>query len=352
MANQKQDAREGAAAIQAGRDVVVHQRGLSLAQMKQILDAVAGQFPAQIAAAKEIFDVRIAEFERRMLERFHPQTGDGNSDAFGDPDFLYVLRESQHAYVRSGDTGVRETLIDLITRRSRESSRNRLSLTLNEAVQKSAVLTRNEFAELSLCYLIKLTVNTTLRNMGAYTQYLQNTAAPLMPDVSREHASYQYLEAQSCASIGMGYTQLSEIIRQTYMGLFSQGYSIDEFRNCFPPERKQVADAAPLGPGENDQSKLQLAALNKMELDVIAVNQGWNDTEKNAVWGLMQTTTMSAGDVIAHIGKSWPQIYALVPLWDETPLNRLNLTTVGIAIGHANLVRLCNLGADLAIWIK
>ena len=76
------------------------------------------------------------------------------------------------------------------------------------------------------------------------------------------------------------------------------------------------------------------------------------DQEKTSIWGLIDSTTLNGEELVIHIEKHLPQIRQLIDLWQHTLLNRFALTTIGIAIGHSNLVRLCKLNADLKIWIK
>lgn len=351
MSDQKQNASEGSHAYQAGGDVVVHQ-GLTPAQMKQILDAVAAQYPQQAAVAMAVVNGRLADFERRFFETFGDK-GAGNKRAMEDPDFLYVLKESQHAYIRSGDEGVRDTLMDLIARRSQEQSRTRLSLTLNNAVEIAAVLTRNEFAELSLSYLLRYTVSFGLRSVEALAQQLRNVVEPLLPDISRENASYQYLEACSCATLNqLGGGTVIAVLRQVYAGLFSQGFTQQDLHSKFDEPRRALVTPEWYCPCSSNPQKLQTQFLNKDELDRYAKAKGWTENEKNSVWGLIDSTTLNGEDLTKRIEPHWPAIRRLTDLWDNTPMGRLNLTTVGIAIGHSNLVRLGKFKADLGIWIK
>src|SRR5229473_350490 len=147
MSQQDQDVRGGSLAVQSGRDTVI-QHGLSPAQMKEIMEAIASQLPGYAAVAREIVDERLRDFEQRVIGRF-ADTSSTRSEAFKDPDFQHVVIRAQNAYARSGDEQVRETLVDLIARRSMETDRTRLLLSLDEAVEKAALLTKNEFAELS-----------------------------------------------------------------------------------------------------------------------------------------------------------------------------------------------------------
>lgn len=241
MTNQKQHAKDGSVAIQSGRDTVVHQ-GLTPADVRQILDGLAAQFPAQLASARQIVDARLVDFEKRIMEKF-TESGVGNSQAFADPDFQYVVRTSQHAYARTGDEQVRDALIDLIARRSTALDRTRLQLTLNEAVDKAAVLTRNEFAELSLCYLLKYTINHGISSLGKFAAYFHQHIAPLLDDISLESASYQYIDAQSCGNLGLGSIDAISIFRTNYGGIFSRGFERSQLDGHLPEGKKDVLES-------------------------------------------------------------------------------------------------------------
>ncbi len=149
----KQDQRvgEGAAAYQAGRDVIVN-TGMSPEQMTEIMMGLARQLAFYQLDAQQTVEDRLTSFREEMLKTF-AQPGRGNPEAFRDPDFQYMLNDAQTAYVRSGDEVVKGTLVDIIARRSLETERSRIAVTLNDAATKVPLLTTNEFAELSLVYV-------------------------------------------------------------------------------------------------------------------------------------------------------------------------------------------------------
>lgn len=352
MSNQDQQIGQGAVAVQSGRDTVI-QHGLTPAQMTEILSALAAQFPAQIAVAHQIVNTRLAEFEKSFLEKFN-SSANANSEAFADPDFQYVVRASQHAYARSGDGNVRDTLIDLIARRSKEQSRTRLTLTLNEAVEKAALLTKNEFAELSLCYLLRYTINLRIGNMEQFASYFQSNIAPLLPDISKEDASYQYLEAQSCGNVGAFGSDIIAILRERYAGIFSEGFERNLLESHLPDGKKDLLDhAGYVIPCLNDPTKFQIKSINKENfLKLTKTTIQLNEAELTNVWNMFEATIWNGEVFLSNIEKYFPEIRTLAELWNKSPLNKLTLTTVGIAIGHSNLIRTSQLDADLSIWIK
>jgi hypothetical protein len=148
MTRQDQSVDAGGVAMQAGRDVVVHQ-GISAEQMTEIMVAMGKQVAVFADEARRIADERIAVFRHSILKRFaEPNRAD--PEAFKEPDFQYLLADAQEAVARSGDEAVRETLVDIVARRSLEKNRSRLALTLNDAATRAANLTQNEFAALLL----------------------------------------------------------------------------------------------------------------------------------------------------------------------------------------------------------
>lgn len=349
MTDQDQDVRNGSLAIQSARDTVIHS-GVSPTQMAEILGALAAQFPAQIAVAHQIVNERLNDFERHFMDRF---SADKQSDpeAFSDPDFQYIVRSSQHAYARSGDTGVRDTLIDLIARRSLASNRTRLSLTLNEAIEKSARLTNNEFAELSLCYLLRYTQNGGINSLEAFKNYFSSYISPLLPDICETNASYQYIEAQACGTISVLSSDVLSIFREQYSGIFSNGFDRQTLENNLPDGQKNVLDGL-LIQCLNNPNNLQFNALNKDVFLKATENIGLDQGQRDNVWNMFIATVWNGDELVSNIEKTVPEIRILKRLWNDTELKKLTLNTAGIAIGHSNLVRLCSLEADLSIWIK
>lgn len=276
----------------------------------------------------------------------------GNPEAFRDPDFQYVLTRAQHAYVRSGDEGVRDILIDLITSRSQETVRGRLSLTLNDAIEKAAVLTKNEFAELTLCYLIRY-VTLDARNLSRLAGRLTQWVSPLLPDVSTSLTSYQYLEAQSCGTIGIGEIRLIHALRTTYSGLLSSGFDRSQLERFFAEDRiKQMETQKLIVSCINDPTKLQLSVLNKGDFDEREDVLKLPKNEQDNLWSIFDSTVWNGAAFLENVERVYPEIRKLNALWDDTALKNITLTTTGIALGHANASRIPGFAVDLGIWIK
>lgn len=350
--DQSQDASDGSLAIQSARDTNITV-GMSAEDMQRIMETLSQQLPTYAAVAREVVDARLADFKDEVLKKFADQEK-ADAGAFADPDFQYVFTRAQHAYARSGDAVTRDTVVDLIAKRSKEGTRSRLSLTLNDAVEKAAVLTKNEFAELSLVYLIRYTRHLGINSLEAFGEYCRTQMLPLLADISRESASYQYLQAHSCGSIEITSITLPDAFRENYAGVLTIGCAVEDLQGALAEEKRAAFAASTLViPCLSDPTKVQLAALSRDVFDSKATPLGFDESERNALWNKMMESVPSGDALTTRIETVFPEIRELIDIWSSTPLKQMTLTTVGIAVGYANLLRAAvGFQADLGVWIK
>ena len=67
---------------------------------------------------------------------------------------------------------------------------------------------------------------------------------------------------------------------------------------------------------------------------------------------LFEGKFMSMPDIEKILTPIIPDFTIFVDLWANTPLHKLSLTSVGIAIGYSNMKRIGDFTADLSVWIK
>lgn len=357
MTKQDQNVETGGQAIQAARDVIITKNAaMSAKQMMEIMAAMAKQLAAFTEEANRTMDERLHSFRDEVLKRFANQET-SNSEAFKDPDFQFVLRDAQEAYARSGDDAVRDTLVDIIARRSMETKHDRLAMALNDAARKAPSLTKNEFAELSLCYILRYTKTNTVISFQSFLANVASQIMPFVPDISEEAASYWHLESQGCAKIEVGEIQIIEIFRRVYGGVLGKGFDRKQLEDHLGADRRSALDGNNdqgipwIIPCVNDNAKFQPNALDRQQFIDRTKATGLGEERLNNVWNLFENTIFSENELIERMSVI-PNVTELFSKWKNTPLKRLSLNTVGMAIAHANAVRVINFGAPLTIWIK
>jgi|SRR5579872_2917859 len=348
MSRQIQDVDAGGLAIQSGQNtsVVIHS-GVSPDQMSEIMVAIGKTVATFTDAAFDKTQRELNTFREEVLKRF-AQPGEANPEAFKDPDFQYMLNDAQKAVARAGDPAVRDTLVDLIARRSLETNRTRLAINLAEAATKVANLTRDEFAALSLSYLVRYTINHGIGNLQQLGDLIQNQLVPFARNVSREQASFWHLQAQSCANIEMGTIDLLTALRRNYSGVLTKGFTREELESHLPDGKKNMLDQWVI-PCLNDVTKLQFQFLNVRAFKEGTAQSGLSEDERHNPWNLLEGRTHDARELINSVA---PDAHIVFDAWENTLLPKLSLTSVGIAIGHANAARTVGLTAPLSIWIK
>lgn len=344
---QDQSVSTGGQAIQSGRDTVIN-HGMSLTQMAEVLREIQNITQSFTAEAMERVHARFAEFEEEVLKKFMDPTKT-NAASFRDPDFQLMLADAQKAYARSGNEAVRETLADIIARRSMAETASRVALTLNDAAERAPRLTKSEFAALSLSYIVRYTLSTLVNSAKSMADYINDILVPLAKQVSREQASFWHIEAQSCGSIGIGEIDISDVFRKNYPGVLGQGLDLTLLQSQFSSRAGPTLESI-LCYSMRDANLVQPRAMTlEIFLDVYR-DHGFSSEELKHIWNqYIATIPNDFGDILRPLS---PDIDLLFEVWRTTPLKSLQLNSVGIAIGHANAVRVVGFDSPLENWIK
>ena len=153
----------------------------------------------------------------------------------------------------------------------------------------------------------------------------------------------------SCGTIGISEIKIEEVLRNNYMGLFAKGFTKEEFENRIGPDEKYKRY---LMKCLHDPAKLQIKFNNKEDMERVGKQDGLTMDEINKINEFFLSTTMSGQEVKEFLVGKYPPISGLLKQWDESSIKNMTLTSVGIAIGHANLTRKIKQSFDLNIWIN
>lgn len=347
--DQSQTASEGSTAIQAGGNVTVNKVGLSYSEVRDVaLDVFRANFYELAGAAKETARARAEEITEDFLKKLVEEnpTGLGKSE---DPDFQHALFTVQKEYARCGDKELGDLLVDLLVDRSKQDQRNILQIVLNESLITAPKLTEKHLASLAVIFLFKYTQHNGIGNHELLGQHLDRHVLPFSSKLANNDSSYQHLEFSGCGSIGMGQVSLERIFGTTYQGLFFKGFDEAELHSR---EIKVGRDQRFFVPCLNEPTKLQVGALNKEQLEngLKAASISADDQQK--IVALFDLGKMSDEEIKQKTISIRPYMSDVYSAWAASSMKSFTLTSVGMAIGHANIKRLVGEFANLSIWIN
>jgi hypothetical protein len=347
--DQNQDVGNSATAIQAGGSVTVIHVGVTSAEARAIaLDVARATFYELTGVAKETASIRVEEITDQLIKKLEKDFPEGLQKA-KDPDFQYALFTVQKEYARNGDKDLGDLLVDLLVDRSKQDQRDILQIVLNESLSTAPKLTDTHLAALAVIFLFKYTQNYDVGNHQMFGEYLDKHLSPFVSKLTKNQAGYQHLEFSGCGSIGIAGNSLEGILGTTYQGQFLKGFDQSEIESR----------AISVGLDDrffmrclNDPKKLQVKANSKENLEKILDTSGISPDDRAKILQLFDFEKMSEPEIKEKLIAIRPYMTDVLEIWTSSSMQTFTLTSVGIAIGHANIKRLIGEFASLSIWIN
>lgn len=347
--DQNQDVGNSATAIQAGGSVTVINFGVTPAEARAIaLDVARATFYELTGAAKETASIRVEEITDQVIKKLEKDFPEGLQKA-KDPDFQYALFTVQKEYARNGDKDLGDLLVDLLVDRSKQDQRDILQIVLNESLSTAPKLTDTHLAALAVIFLFKYTQHFGVGNHETFGEYLDKHLLPFVSKLTKNQAGYQHLEFSGCGSIGLAGSSLEGILGTTYQGQFLKGFDQSEI------EGRTISvglDDRFFIPCLNDPTKLQVKANSKEILEKHLDEQSIFSEDRAKILQLFDLGKMSEPEIKEKLIAIRPYMADVLETWSNSPMQTFTLTSVGMAIGHANIKRLIGEFASLSIWIN
>lgn len=347
--DQSQEVSGGSTAIQAGGNVSVINVGVTASEARAIaLDVAKSTFYELSGTARELASYRVEEITDKVIEKLEREFPEGLQKAI-DPDFQYALLTVQKQYARNGDKDLGDLLVDLLVDRSKQDQRDILQIVLNESLETAPKLTEAQLSNLATIFLLRYTQNQGIGNHQMLGEYFDLNILPFSSKLTKSNASYQHLEFAGCGTIQVTEISLEEIFYRTYPGIFLKGFDSSEIHNR----------AVSIGqhpdffiPCLNDQSKIQVRANNKEILESMFTSYATPQDDRHKISLLFDLGMMSHDEIRQKCIDIRPYMASVFDIWNTSPMKSFTLTSVGIAIGHANIKRLVGEFANLSIWIN
>lgn len=347
--NQEQNVGTGAVAVQAGNDVHITQNGLSYSDVRDVaLDVFRANFFQLAGPAMETAKARAEEITEDFLKKLQLE----NPNGFGkgqDPDFQHALYTVQREYARTGDKDLGDLLVDLLVDRSKQEQRDILQIVLNESLVTAPKLTDSHLAVLAISFLFQYTQNHSIGNHQLLGEYLDKHVLPFSSKLVTSPACFQHLEFTGCGSIQLGESPLEAILELHYAGQFFKGF-----------DRSEIANRGILIGLDNDffmiclndPSKIQVRANNLETLEKNFNDNNVSVEDREKIIALFNAEKMTHPEIRETCISIRPFMESVFDTWSNSNMKSFTLTSVGMAIGHANIKRFLGEFASLSIWIN
>jgi len=139
------------------------------------------------------------------------------------------------------------------------------------------------------------------------------------------------------------------IIRQTYPGMCSDSFTQEEI-NAYFAGVGGIPNGLPVGK-VGEAEKLTLAAPGALSLKAISNYAGWTSEQHSRAIQFLSSKPLPderLSDLIKGCGEFGTKLQRA---WTETGIKSLNLTSVGMALGHANAIGRRDMPIDLTTWL-
>ena len=364
---QVQKGEHGSINVHAGRDIDLGQKagdhstniqahqitiaqGPTLSEVKEIaLEVFKTNFYSLAGDAADIARGRAEEITDKFLHELTQQNEEGFRQA-KDPDFQYALFTVQKEYARTGDKELGDLLVDLLVDRTKQGQRSILQIVLNESLNVAPKLTADQLAMLSVVFIIKHTKNQNLYSLQALSDFLDKFLQPFVGQLTKNAVSARHLEFCGCAAVPplIGFNIAPHFL-QLYPGLFSRGFEPEELVKrtiALPSDSDMFIRCL------HNANKMQLNATDETVIRTKATERKVSEPDIEKLIALNKEFLMPHTEVKEYLIRTMPYMETLFDVWEGSLLQQVTLTSVGMAIGHANVKKNVGGFTDLSIWVN
>ncbi|MEW7986494.1 MAG: LPO_1073/Vpar_1526 family protein [Candidatus Thiodiazotropha endolucinida] len=335
--------------------------GASKDEVKQIaLQVFETNFYKLTNEAHSIAFQRAEEITNKIIHRLWQKLPSG-FNAASDPDFQYILYSAQRDFARTGDRNIGDLLVDLIIERCKSPDRSIRQIICDEALEILPKISQEMINILGIVFFFRHYYGETTIDKSSISRYpnieetslskhLNKYVMPFGIPIYAGYYLYKHLETTSCCTFTeQREKSLVEIIKGRLQGYFQAGFTQDEIDETGLSKDMQKRLIIPC---LNDTNKLQVNAVSLIQLSLKKSELNLTKEDKSAIDFLFENRTLYDSDIMTKCANSAPYMKNIFELWSQTELGKVNLTSNGIAIGHASLKKHVEDIPDLEYWIR
>ncbi len=345
----RQDSGSGSMNLQAAGDINV--AGITEARVREIaLDVAKTELDKLSGEAAATAIKRSDELVDTLLKIVGNQTEQLRVVAT-DPDFQWTLAQAKLSYARTGDANQRDMLTGLLVKRMEEPQRSLRQIAINESIAVIDKLTQREIAALGLIFTIRHTMSPRTVTEQGFIQLLNKRIASFFSDLPQHDASYQHLEYAACGTVGIGSLRLGDVLANTYIGSFIKPIPVAEAQNLRAMINDETVFNALFHALDTGNSEFAPNCFNSRQQEDLLEKLKLPKSTSDRVISIIERHLLQGDEANEKLIKLAPSMRPLIEHWEEGLCKHFSLSSVGIAIGHAEVRRRTGDNANLSIWI-
>ncbi len=306
-----------------------YHEGLSYKDARQVaLDVFKANSSVYTEIAKKTIDERVVNITDDIFTMIYSELPD-TVEKLVEPAVQDTLLKIQKEYAKNDDPALKERLIALLKNRLKADEKDMETVVLDEALEIVPKLTGIQLNILSLHLTVLRILHHEVTNRDTFFHML--TSKILLFYSNRmsktiEYAHLQYLGCTGILSEGSTYKPIEEIFRNRYAGLFSRGFSREEFYEYMGIEIQEFQQL--ITTCQIDKEKYQFNAMNENVLKYSIAQSGKQEYEEKLLQ-YYKEHIMEVKEIKDDISSHVQEFEELADFWKKTSeFKSMNLTSV------------------------
>lgn len=314
-----------------------YHEGLSYKDARQVaLDVFKANSSVYTEIAKKTIDERVVNITDDIFTMIYSELPD-TVEKLVEPAVQDTLLKIQKEYAKNDDPALKERLIALLKNRLKADEKDMETIVLDEALEIVPKLTGTQLNILSLNLTVLRILHHEVTNRDTFFHMLTSKILLFYSNhmsKTMEYAHLQYLGCTGILSEGSTYKPIEEIFRNRYAGLFSRGFSREEFYEYMGIEIQEFQQL--ITTCQIDKEKYQFNAMNENVLKYSIAQSGKQEYEEKLLQ-YYKEHIMEVKEIKDDISSHVQGFEELADFWKKTSeFKSMNLTSVGIEIGLLN----------------
>lgn len=314
-----------------------YHEGLSYKDARQVaLDVFKANSSVYTEIAKKTIDERVVNITDDIFTMIYSELPD-TVEKLVEPAVQDTLLKIQKEYAKNDDPALKERLIALLKNRLKADEKDMETIVLDEALEIVPKLTGIQLNILSLNLTVLRILHHEVTNRDTFFHMLTSKILLFYSNhmsKTMEYAHLQYLGCIGILSEGSTYKPIEEIFRNRYAGLFSRGFSREEFYEYMGIEIQEFQQL--ITTCQIDKEKYQFNAMNENVLKYSIAQSGKQEYEEKLLQ-YYKEHIMEVKEIKDDISSHVQGFEELADFWKKTSeFKSMNLTSVGIEIGLLN----------------